>query len=116
MPSSATVRTTCCVCHVAVKDDDVYAAVVPCDHDSFHYRCVATSERCPQCGGRLDDFVWEVKAVLGHRRRAGWTQYLVQWRGFSDDESTWVDEEDFGTAAQLQVLRVYKVRHGLWSP
>lgn len=38
---------------------------------------------------------WEVAKILDHRGTEGNWEYLVSWKGFSDDESTWEPEESF---------------------
>jgi hypothetical protein len=38
--------------------------------------------------------VYEIEKVLRTRRRAGKTQHLVKWLGYSDSFNSWVDEKD----------------------
>jgi hypothetical protein len=62
--------------------------------------------------------VYEVKKIWDHKERkkpggAVEKQYLVQWKGYRKNESTWEPEsnlEDYGAA---QILNVYKQREGL---
>ncbi|KAL7539249.1 hypothetical protein ACHAXR_009124 [Thalassiosira sp. AJA248-18] len=36
-----------------------------------------------------EDFFWEVEAVVGRRIRRGRAEYLIRWKGCSEDDNTW---------------------------
>lgn len=36
-----------------------------------------------------EDFFWEVEAVIGRRIHRGRVEYLIRWKGCSEDDNTW---------------------------
>lgn len=36
-----------------------------------------------------EDFFWEVEAVVGRRIRRGYVEFLIRWKGCSEDDNTW---------------------------
>src|SRR4051812_20862459 len=44
---------------------------------------------------------YEVEKIIDIRRRHGRNQYLIKWKGYSEYESTWEDEEDCQNARKL---------------
>lgn len=40
-----------------------------------------------------EEFV--VERIVSHRFRNGRKEYLLQWKGYSEDENTWVETMDF---------------------
>jgi hypothetical protein len=36
-----------------------------------------------------EDFFWEVEAVIGRRVHRGRAEYLIRWKGCSEDDNTW---------------------------
>ncbi|KAH9039265.1 hypothetical protein EDB85DRAFT_283499 [Lactarius pseudohatsudake] len=57
--------------------------------------------------------VYEIEAILDAKRGAtGSTKigYLVKWKGYPDEENSWVDERDAGGAKEL--IADYWLRHG----
>ncbi|KAH9074873.1 hypothetical protein EDB83DRAFT_1876621 [Lactarius deliciosus] len=57
--------------------------------------------------------VYEIEAILDAKRGAtGSTRigYLVKWKGYPDEENSWVDERDAGGAKEL--IADYWLRHG----
>jgi len=60
-----------------------------------------------------DNEVYEIEAILDAKRGAtGSTRigYLVKWKGYPDDENSWVDEQDAVGAKEL--IAEFWVRHG----
>ncbi|KAI9451931.1 hypothetical protein BJY52DRAFT_1190659 [Lactarius psammicola] len=60
-----------------------------------------------------DSEVYEIEAILDAKRGAtGSTRigYLVKWKGYPDEENSWVDERDAGGAKEL--IADYWLRHG----
>lgn len=49
---------------------------------------------------------YEVEAILQSRITRGKTQYLVKWKGYSDEENTWEPESNLSNATQL--LQAFK--------
>ena len=49
--------------------------------------------------GRVEGNVFEVERLLGKRRRGGELQYLVRWRGWSEQHDSWEPESHIGLAA-----------------
>lgn len=41
-----------------------------------------------------DEEVYEVEKVLDHNRRRNKTYYLIKWKGYSEEESTWEAEDN----------------------
>ena len=58
-----------------------------------------------------DEDEFEVEEIKTHRERNGNREYLVAWRGYSEEENTWQPEKDLAHAQQL--LRKYKKSHQL---
>ena len=53
-----------------------------------------------------DDGEYEIEKILGHRRkRNGDYTYLVKWKGFSYEESTWEPQSNF----KSHTLKAYHV-------
>jgi hypothetical protein len=44
---------------------------------------------------------YEVEEVRGQRRRGRGTQYLVHWKGYSDEEDTWIAESQLPHAKEV---------------
>ena len=44
---------------------------------------------------------WEVKAIKGERYKKGKKEYLIKWRGYPEDESTWEPIEHLDNAKDL---------------
>ena len=40
-------------------------------------------------GSAPEDFFWEVEAVIGRRKHRGRVEYLIRWKGCSEDGNTW---------------------------
>jgi len=60
-----------------------------------------------------DSEVYEIEAILDAKRGAtGSTRigYLVKWKGYPNEENSWVDERDAGGAKEL--ISEYWLRHG----
>ena len=58
---------------------------------------------------------YEVAGILRHRlsrRKAKGYEYLVRWKGYGDDDNSWVHESDFGDHA---VIKRYWKQHRLGS-
>ncbi|KAJ8651513.1 hypothetical protein O0I10_012926 [Lichtheimia ornata] len=41
------------------------------------------------------DELYEVEAILNHRGQPGKRQYLVRWKGYGEDEDSWLDPDAF---------------------
>jgi len=58
----------------------------------------------PEQSEEEDGEVYEIEAILDAKRGATGTArigYLVRWKGYPDDENSWVDEEDAVGAKEL---------------
>jgi hypothetical protein len=44
---------------------------------------------------------WEIESLVGHRKRASGTQYLVRWKGWSKEYDEWVHENFLAHAKEL---------------
>lgn len=40
-------------------------------------------------GAAPEDFFWEVEAVIGRRKHRGRIEYLIRWKGCSEEGNTW---------------------------
>ncbi|CAI2174192.1 19138_t:CDS:2 [Funneliformis geosporum] len=65
--------------------------------------------------------VYEVEAVLEHNKSKGKTYYLIKWKGYSQEESTWEDEDnvfaedlvkDYWTKLNSEEPKVRETRKG----
>ena len=54
---------------------------------------------------------WEVKCIIGHRKRGRGHQYHVLWKGYPITEATWEPETVFEHVQET--LQPYKKYHGL---
>ena len=57
--------------------------------------------------------VYNVEAILKHRKRGRGYQYFVKWEGYLITEALWEPESSFSNDGD--VLDQYKTRHQLWS-
>jgi transposase InsO family protein len=56
---------------------------------------------------------FEVSRIISHRGEPGAYEYLVQWKGYSDDDNTWEPSSSF---ADVSVIHDYWRRNGPPSP
>jgi hypothetical protein len=42
-----------------------------------------------ECAAAPENFFWEVEAVIGRRIHRGRVEYLIRWKGCSEDDNTW---------------------------
>ena len=84
-------------------------------HDVFHvHRLKLATEsdfafRKPKKLPATKDDFYEVKSILADRTKYGHTEYLVRWKGYSINESTWLRETDLRCP---RVLSQYLKEHG----
>jgi hypothetical protein len=55
--------------------------------------------------------VWEVDMLLGKWTRGGTTWYLVKWKGFHDNDSTWEKRRDIGAELVDEFEASYEGNH-----
>ena len=62
---------------------------------------------------------YEIEHILKLRKRNGVTQYLVHWRGYGEEEDSWLNEYDMQNAQELieefeahQTVQAPPRRHG----
>ena len=53
-----------------------------------------SSRKSPTSSDSEGQEEWEVEKVIGKRVRRGRVQYLLKWKGYPTEESTWEDAED----------------------
>ena len=70
---------------------------IPNDSTLFPNRTVSPPEPIQMIG----HVEYEVERIIDIRRRHGRTQYLIKWKGYSEHESTWEDEEDCQNARKM---------------
>jgi hypothetical protein len=58
-----------------------------------------------------EEEVYEVETILNHRKRGRGYQYLIKWKGYSINETSWESEKAFSDEGEL--LLQYKRRHRL---
>lgn len=52
-----------------------------------------------------EDFFWEVAAVIGRRIRRNRVEYLIRWKGCSEEDNTWEPAANLcDSASELNVL------------
>ena len=52
------------------------------------------------------DDEYEVEAIVGRRNNGGRVEYLIKWKGYSDEENTWEPESNLNDGA-LEEARAY---------
>lgn len=57
--------------------------------DSHVGNIVAAAPDATDDAAAPEDFFWEVEAVIGRRIRRGRVEYLIRWKGCSEDDNTW---------------------------
>lgn len=50
---------------------------------------IAAAEDKEEDAAAPEDFFWEVEAVVGRRVHRGRIEYLIRWKGCSEDDNTW---------------------------
>src|SRR3954454_17400520 len=70
---------------------------IPNDNALFPNRTISPPEPIQVVGQQE----YEVEKIIDIRRKYGRIQYLVKWKGYSEHESTWEDEEDCQNARKL---------------
>ncbi|KAI7763781.1 hypothetical protein LZL87_014190 [Fusarium oxysporum] len=61
-----------------------------------------------------DQDEFEVEALLA-RRKGSRTEYLVQWKGYPDEENSWVAQDDISTELVIEYERNHAIHGGLFS-
>ena len=54
---------------------------------------------------------YEIEAIVDHRKRGRWTQYLVKWKDYSSADNSWETESNLKSAKKT--LDDYKRRKNL---
>lgn len=50
-----------------------------------------------------EDDIYEVEKIVDHRKHSGVIQYRVRWKGYTEDDDTWEDEDNLeGCAIALE--------------
>jgi hypothetical protein len=64
---------------------------------------------CP-AGVLLDDTEHEVKSIISHREDRDGIRYLVHWKGYSPEDSTWAKAENCKNAncAETQGVLIWR--------
>jgi hypothetical protein len=44
---------------------------------------------------------YEIEEIHGHRRKGRGTQYLVHWKGYGNEDDTWLPRSSLGNAEEL---------------
>jgi hypothetical protein len=44
---------------------------------------------------------YEIEEIRGHRRKGRRTQYLVHWKGYGNEDDTWLPQSSLGNAEEL---------------
>jgi len=53
-----------------------------------------------------DDNVYNVEAIVGYRRKNGRKEYLIKWKGYSEEENTWEPESNLDEGS-LKIAKAY---------
>ncbi|KAK2684416.1 hypothetical protein QWA68_016660 [Fusarium oxysporum] len=61
-----------------------------------------------------DQDQFEVEALLA-RRKESMTEYLVQWKGYPDEENSWVAQDNISTELVVEYERNHAIQGGLFS-
>jgi len=54
-----------------------------------------------------EDFFWEVEAVIGRRVHRGRVEYLIRWKGCSEDDNTWEPSANLSDTASESVFAAF---------
>ena len=57
------------------------------DNDEGHIIAAAVGKE--ENAAAPEDFFWEVDAVIGRRKHRGRVEYLIRWKGCTEDGNTW---------------------------
>jgi hypothetical protein len=44
---------------------------------------------------------YKIEEIHGHRRKGRGTQYLVHWKGYGNEDNTWLPQSSLGNAEEL---------------
>jgi hypothetical protein len=70
---------------------DVFNEVLLTPHEKPQYR-IQEKPTPPPPDIINEEEEFEIEEIRGHRRRGRGTQYLVHWKGYNDEEDTWIAE------------------------
>eukprot|EP00804_Cyclotella_cryptica_P020802 CCRYP_019247-RA/>CCRYP_019247-RA protein AED:0.13 eAED:0.13 QI:481/1/1/1/1/1/5/149/1185 len=61
-------------------------------------------------GAEISDFYWEVETVVGRRIHRGRVEYLIRWKGCSEEENTWEPAANLCDTAMEEAMKYVKAQ------
>lgn len=76
--------------------------------DNLDGNIVAAPQEGAGSSTNAEDFFWEVAAVIGRRIHRNRVEYLIRWKGCSEEENTWEPAANLCDSAMEEAMRFCK--------
>jgi len=78
------------------------------DLDDHEGNIIAAALGAEEDAAVPEDFFWEVEAVVGRRVNRGRVEYLIRWKGCSEDDNTWEPCANLCDTAMEEATKYHK--------
>jgi len=68
---------------------------------------------CDEKEGGEKIIFWEVDHVIGHRKKKGRNEYLIRWKGCSEDENTWEPTKNLCDSVMGEANQFLNIKKGV---